>query len=172
MAARQDHISGSTPMGATIVPGGATFRTWAPAARAVWVLGDFNNWLQNDDALLVPQGGGRWAGFFPGATDGMKYKFYIVGEGSQGHKRDPYARELENEWPNPDCILRAANSYPWQDSKTSAGPTIRSITPGTLIHWDGLATDKAMSDFHRFTRDLLWLRRAQPAICGAPSRPC
>jgi 1,4-alpha-glucan branching enzyme len=38
--------------------------------------------------------------------------------------------------------------------------------PGTLIHWDGLATDKAMTDFHRFTRDLLWLRRGQPALAG------
>ena len=103
-------------MGATLIAGGATFRTWAPAARAVFVLGDFNQWTRNDDARLVPQGGGRWAGFFPGAADGMKYKFFIVGEGSEGHKRDPYARELTNQWPNPDCILRAPDSYPWQDS--------------------------------------------------------
>lgn len=115
MPARQDHISASTPMGGTLVPGGATFRTWAPAAREVYVVGDFNNWTRTADALLVPQGGGRWAGFFPGAIDGMTYKFYIVGEGSEGHKRDPYARELTNVWPEPDCILRAANSYPWQD---------------------------------------------------------
>ena len=108
---RQDHISDSTPMGGTLVSGGATFRTWAPTARAVYVFGDFNGWTRNDDALLVPQGGGRWTGFFPGATDGMTYKFYIVGVGSEGYKRDPYARELTNSWPNPDCILRAANSY-------------------------------------------------------------
>lgn len=115
VAARQDHISDSTPMGATLVPGGATFRTWAPAAHAVYVLGDFNSWMRDDNALLVRHGGGRWAGFFPGATDGMKYKFYVIGNGGEGHKRDPYARELTNEWPNPDCILRAANSYSWQD---------------------------------------------------------
>jgi 1,4-alpha-glucan branching enzyme len=36
--------------------------------------------------------------------------------------------------------------------------------PGMLIYWDGLAADKTMSDFHRFTRDLLWLRREQPAL--------
>ena len=115
MAARQDHISASTPMGATLLPGGATFRTWAPAARAVFVVGDFNNWTRDDDALLVRHDAGRWTGFFPNAADGMKYKFYVVGEGSEGHKRDPYARELTNTWPNPDCVLRAANSYPWQD---------------------------------------------------------
>jgi 1,4-alpha-glucan branching enzyme len=38
--------------------------------------------------------------------------------------------------------------------------------PGLLIHWDGLATDKTMSDFHRFTRELTWLRREQPALSG------
>ena len=59
MAARQDHISDSTPMGGTLVSGGATFRTWAPAAHAVYVLGDFNSWMHDDNALLVRQGGGR-----------------------------------------------------------------------------------------------------------------
>ena len=38
--------------------------------------------------------------------------------------------------------------------------------PGTLIYWDGLASDKTMSDFHRFTRELIWLRRSQPALNG------
>jgi 1,4-alpha-glucan branching enzyme len=115
MAARQDHISHTTPMGGTLVPGGATFRTWAPKAREVYVLGDFNNWTRDEDALLVKQSDDRWTGFFPNATDGMKYKFFVVGEGGPGPKRDPYARELTNTWPNPDCVLRAANSYAWQD---------------------------------------------------------
>src|SRR5262249_46371105 len=38
--------------------------------------------------------------------------------------------------------------------------------PGTLIYWDGLEQDKTMSDFHRFTRDLVWLRRRHPALRG------
>ncbi|MGH9345674.1 MAG: alpha-amylase family glycosyl hydrolase, partial [Vicinamibacterales bacterium] len=116
MAASQAHISGSTPMGATVIPVGATFRVWAPQARDVYVAGDFNGWARNDDSLLVKHDGGRWAGFIPGAADGMKYKFYVVGDGSEGFKRDPYARELTVSWPNPDCILRDANSYRWQDA--------------------------------------------------------
>ncbi len=39
-----------------------------------------------------------------------------------------------------------------------------------LIWWDGLATDKTMIDFHRFTRDLIWLRRRQPACAERGSR--
>ena len=38
--------------------------------------------------------------------------------------------------------------------------------PGALIYWDGLERDKTMSDFHRFTRDLAWLRRRHPASRG------
>jgi 1,4-alpha-glucan branching enzyme len=36
-----------------------------------------------------------------------------------------------------------------------------------MIWWQGLqGADRAMSDHHRFTRDLLWLRRKQPALRG------
>ena len=39
--------------------------------------------------------------------------------------------------------------------------------PELLIWWDGLAgKDKHMSDQHRFTRDLMWLRRKHPALRG------
>jgi 1,4-alpha-glucan branching enzyme len=37
---------------------------------------------------------------------------------------------------------------------------------GTLVYWEGLATDKSMIDFHRFTRELVWLRRRHPALRG------
>jgi 1,4-alpha-glucan branching enzyme len=37
---------------------------------------------------------------------------------------------------------------------------------GTLIHWDGLASDRAVIDFHRFTRELIGLRRRHPALRG------
>jgi 1,4-alpha-glucan branching enzyme len=35
------------PMGGTLVPGGATFRIWAPRAKSVYVSGDFNGWKQD-----------------------------------------------------------------------------------------------------------------------------
>ncbi|HMJ90518.1 MAG TPA: alpha amylase C-terminal domain-containing protein, partial [Candidatus Acidoferrum sp.] len=39
--------------------------------------------------------------------------------------------------------------------------------PELLIWWEGLeGKDKAMSDQHRFTRDLMWLRRKHPALRG------
>ena len=37
---------------------------------------------------------------------------------------------------------------------------------GSLVYWDGLDHDRTMIDFHRFTRELVWLRRKQPALRG------
>lgn len=115
MPASQQHITASTPMGANLVDGGATFRVWAPRAREVYVCGDFNSGRRDASSLLLKNADGRWTGFMVGAKDGQKYKFYVVGEGSEGPKRDPYARDLTNVWPNPDCILRSAATFPWQD---------------------------------------------------------
>ena len=42
MPASLDHIHPGTPMGANLIADGATFRVWAPHARAVYVVGDFN----------------------------------------------------------------------------------------------------------------------------------
>jgi 1,4-alpha-glucan branching enzyme len=102
-------------MGANLVSGGATFRLWAPRAEEVYICGDFNQWTRNTSSLLVKNADGRWTGFVPGAMDGHKYKFWILGAGTEGFKRDPYARDLTTSWPNPDCILRSAGTFPWQD---------------------------------------------------------
>ena len=117
MPASQQHITSATPMGANLVGGGATFRVWAPRARKVHVCGEFNGWAKDESSLLVKNADGVWTGFVGGAREGERYKFFVVGEGAgnEGFKRDPYARDLTREWPDPDCILRSAGSFPWQD---------------------------------------------------------
>ena len=49
--------------------------------------------------------------------DGDPYRFWVVGPGSSGYKRDPYARELAGASDFPDCVavLRASDTYPWHD---------------------------------------------------------
>ena len=115
MPASQQNITAGTQPGANLVDGGCTFKVWAPRARKVYVKGEFNNNALTDSSLLVPDEDGAWTGFVPGVKDGYRYKFHVVGRGKSGDKRDPYARELTNEWPNPDCIVRSATSYPWHD---------------------------------------------------------
>ncbi len=116
----QENISAATPTGATIVPGGATFRVWAPRATAVYLNGVFSGTIcdqQTDDRLLLNDGAGTWTGFQPGAQDGDTYRFWITGTGSTGYKRDPYARELSPDgFPNCFAILRPTATYPWHDA--------------------------------------------------------
>jgi len=125
----QANCTATTPMGATLVSdqglpgGGATFRVWAPRARAVYLNGVFGGMSrsgQTPDLLMARDDNGYWSGFVAEAADGDTYIYYVVGAGSSGTKRDPYARELANDpaAPFPICnaILRSAKAYPWHDA--------------------------------------------------------
>jgi len=118
----QAHILPTTPMGANLVDGGgATFRTWAPRATAVYVNGNFGGTPQTgqtDDLLMAKDANGYWTGFIPAVRDGDPYRFWVVGQGSSGYKRDPYAREMATDapFPNCSCLIRSGTAYPWHDS--------------------------------------------------------
>lgn len=114
MPASLAHVCSSTPMGANLIADGATFRVWAPNARAVYAIGEFNCWECDDTSLLTRDDGGHWRGFISGVKDRQRYKFYVVGDGSAGPKRDPYARELEKPFPS-DCIIRDSD-FPWHET--------------------------------------------------------
>jgi 1,4-alpha-glucan branching enzyme len=120
--AAQDHVKPDTPPGAHLAPGGAVFKVWAPAAEAVYLV-----WRRaggpalaaqrpGEDCRLARGGDGYWTGFFSGVTDGSLYRFWTVGPGGEGFKRDPRARELElGGYPEVDCVVRGPNDYPWHD---------------------------------------------------------
>lgn len=123
MPVSQGHITPETPMGANLIPGGATFRVWVPTADAVHVAlygpghPDASQWTPSEENQLIRDAAGYWAGFFPGVTDGALYRFWTVGPGGQGYKRDPRARELElRGWPEIDCIVRRPSTLPWHDA--------------------------------------------------------
>lgn len=111
-------------MGATAVPGGATFRIWAPRATSVHVAGDFNGWQTGETSELSAIGGGQWAGFVPGLRDGDSYLFYIKGPGGEHWKRDPRARLLgvHPDFPNDNCTLRDPGSFPWHTAAYRTPP--------------------------------------------------
>ena len=127
MPISQNHISSNTPMGANLFADGATFRVWAPDARAVYVNGVFsgtNAFRRDTDPglLLQKNSDGRWTGFLDGVKEGDRYKFYVVGKGANGFKRDPYARELTTPadfpgtfgFPSCDCVVRDPTKYRWR----------------------------------------------------------
>src|SRR5207302_3327088 len=121
MPASQLHIDGSTRLGANLAPGGATFRAWAPKALEVYLVagspgGLPNTYSKNPSELLVEDANGYWTGYFPGIKDGDLYRFYVIGQGSEGFKRDPYARELEmrgDPWYPCNCIVCDPSAYVW-----------------------------------------------------------
>ena len=119
----QANISANTPMGANLVPaGGATFRAWAPLATAVYINGSFGGSSltgQTDNLLLAKDANSYWAGFVGSAQEGDTYTFMVIGPGSTGPKRDPYARELgpASAFPNCNNLIRSAVTYPWHDTE-------------------------------------------------------
>ncbi len=118
-------VSRQSPMGATAVAGGTTFRTWAPNAHAVSVVAGrrlverpaLTTWQPDPSDALAPLGDGSWGGFRDSVGDGDAYMFFIEGDAGAAWKRDPYARELTLEPAFPDCfcVVRDPNAYPWHD---------------------------------------------------------
>jgi 1,4-alpha-glucan branching enzyme len=112
MAASLDPITEQTPMGANLAGDGATFRVWAPHARRVHAC--VNSAPPNDDNLLTPNEQMHWRGFLPGVQDRDRYKFFVVGDGGEGPKRDPFARELTTPFPG-FCVIRSPD-FPWHET--------------------------------------------------------
>jgi 1,4-alpha-glucan branching enzyme len=57
---------------------GVYFAVWAPSARSVSVVGDFNYWIQGEHQLFVRwDSSGIWEGFIPGLEKGSTYKYKI-----------------------------------------------------------------------------------------------
>jgi 1,4-alpha-glucan branching enzyme len=75
---------------------GTAFAVWAPAARSVSVVGDFNSWDGRIHPMRAMGSSGVWELFVPGVGDGQHYKYEILSpEGELLLKADPYAQETE-----------------------------------------------------------------------------
>jgi 1,4-alpha-glucan branching enzyme len=95
---------------------GTQFAVWAPSARYVSVVGDFNNWDPGRHSL-APQGhSGIWAGFVPGARSGQCYKYHIATshDGYSIDKADPYG--FLCEIPPKSASVIWDLQYEWNDS--------------------------------------------------------
>jgi 1,4-alpha-glucan branching enzyme len=81
--------------GALVHPDGTTFRVWAPAASAVSVVGNFNDWDSQANPLQA-EGDGNWAADLPGVKAGAGYKFALQTPAGELTRNDPYARAVTN----------------------------------------------------------------------------
>ena len=95
------HLRPFTMLGAHAMTAGGVdgvrFAVWAPNARRVSVVGDFNAWDGRRHAMRLRHGGGVWEIFVPHAGLGDRYKFELVSADGKllPLKADPYARAAE-----------------------------------------------------------------------------
>jgi 1,4-alpha-glucan branching enzyme len=97
---------------------GAYFALWAPNAKKVSVIGDFNGW-NKDTHHLMPRwdSSGIWEGFIPGIKEKSTYKYHIVSKHNSYSvdKGDPYACFWERA-PRTASIVWDLE-YKWNDSE-------------------------------------------------------
>jgi 1,4-alpha-glucan branching enzyme len=96
---------------------GAHFAVWAPNARSVSVMGQWNGWDPQPNALAPrSDGSGVWEGFVAGVRHGYAYKYRIVSalDGSVHTKADPFARYSETPPATGSRVWDTA--YDWGDA--------------------------------------------------------
>ncbi|MGB5418663.1 1,4-alpha-glucan branching protein GlgB [Algibacter sp.] len=95
---------------------GVYFAVWAPTAKQVSVIGDFNYWMEGEHQLNVRwDSSGIWEGFIPliGKGDSYKYKIQSHNNDIKTEKADPYARRYEHN-PKTASIVWD-DDYKWKD---------------------------------------------------------
>ena len=98
---------------------GVRFAVWAPNARHVSVVGDFNSW-NGLEHPLERLDFGFWGTFVPGAQAGDAYKYSVTGQNGQTvQKADPYMSRSELR-PATASIVWQSN-YVWHDAAWMAG---------------------------------------------------
>jgi 1,4-alpha-glucan branching enzyme len=97
---------------------GVHFAVWAPNAKRVSVIGDFNKWDGRRHPMRVLGSSGIWEIFIPGFNEGDLYKFEIKSKFNNyiAVKADPYAFHFELR-PKSASIVYDMNKYQWDDSK-------------------------------------------------------
>ena len=95
---------------------GTYFAVWAPRAKSVKLIGDFNNWDGKDHVMSRLEPLGIYEIFVPGIGEGTTYKYLIDGaDGNLHYKCDPYGFSAEMR---PGTASKVADlSYKWKDSK-------------------------------------------------------
>ncbi len=111
-------------LGAVVVDASITrIAVWAPAARRVEVLGDWNDWRGED---LEPQGASGIWGALTAARPGQCYKFRVTGpDGTVAMKADPMARYAERP-PSDASIVVGPGAHVWADGAWCAARAARS----------------------------------------------
>ena len=142
---------------------GVHFAVWAPDAKRVSVVGDFNTWDARRHAMRPSGNTGVWEIFIPDLGDGDHYKYNVLGaDNVTREKADPVGFGSQHP-PEKASIVRDITGYGWNDAdwmKTRAARTDRSqpisIYEVHLGSWRRRYDDNGRPlSYHELARDLV-----------------
>jgi 1,4-alpha-glucan branching enzyme len=140
---------------------GVRFAVWAPNARSVSVVGDFNAWNGGSHPMVRIGNSGVWQLFVPRLGPGTLYKYEVRTLHDQiVLKSDPYGFQMQLR-PDNASIIADLSGYEWQDAQwmerrstwdaTRAPITIYEVHPGSwrrswhrkpaFLTWDELGDE-------------------------------
>jgi len=95
---------------------GTIFRVWAPGAKCVHVVGNFNSWQKNDSFQMKKLAqSGIWELFIPGIMHGELYKYLITAnDGRELYKSDPFAFSSQTKTETASIVYNISG-YNWRD---------------------------------------------------------
>src|SRR5712671_6124402 len=101
---------------------GVAFAVWAPNARRVSLVGDFNAWDGRRMPMRKRHAGGFWEIFVPGLRPGHLYKYELLGAHGEllPLKADPHAERAERP-PGTASVVAGPSRHLWQDSGWMSG---------------------------------------------------
>jgi len=120
---------------------GTAFAVWAPNARAVRVIGDFNHWQGAAHAMRSLDDSGIWELFIPGVGPGARYKLEILTpDGSWRQKADPMAQGTEVPPATASVVVESQHVWddvPWITRRSQSDPHVgpMSIYEVHLASW-------------------------------------
>ncbi len=130
---------------------GWIFRVWAPQARAVSIVGDFNGWTVGANSMQSELG--IWEGFVPGLERYDIYKYAIEGvDGTVRLKADPYAVHAETR-PATCSKLYELNDFSWTDEQFIKDRASRRLYDGPLNIYEvhlGSWRQRSNGDFYDY----------------------
>ena len=97
---------------------GYRFAVWAPNARRVSVVGDWNGWDGRRHPMRLHPGNGVWELFIPAVGDDHRYKFEILSRSGApiAQKADPYAFAFEPDTPRTAGVTARGGGHAWGDA--------------------------------------------------------
>jgi len=154
-------------LGAVPTSTGCRFRVWAPEARRVAVVGEFNQWLEPGTALQ-PRPDGYWEGTVPDARPGQAYKYlFTAPDDTKVYRIDPAARDTRHsgldhlDRPDANAAIIRDASFDWVDFQTPdfANFIIYQLHIGTFTgHNDGLPTGGRVAGIANVETKLQYIR--------------